>query len=134
MTFNDIVSLIIENAEEPFKVFKSFKDLPEEPPYGFLVFPNESYIIINKFSGHEEALQHHSLTLDEFLKRGGMRVATNGRNGYYIDGLTKESKAKKALSTAMDIADFYNMKGIVADDNRVKSIMRLATYNLTRGA
>lgn len=113
MNFECLVNLILEDLKKP-KIYNSFKDLPDNPPYGFIVFPDGKFAVAKSSYDHNSILRKLGTDMFDFLKTGGIRVVKKDDTAYYIDGLTQLSKARKAISTSKDIAVFYNMASIQA--------------------
>lgn len=113
MNFECLVNLILEDLKKP-KIYNSFIDLPDNPPYGFIVFPDGKYAVARSAYDHNFILKELGTDMFNFLKTGGIRVVKKDATAYYIDGLTQLSKARKAISTSKDIAIFYDMASIEA--------------------
>jgi len=63
MKKSELLSLIREVIEEASKtkldggyLIKSFKDLPDTPPYGFIIFPDLSIGVVTSYQAHHELL------------------------------------------------------------------------------
>jgi len=89
---------------------KSFADLPDKSSYGYLVFSDGSYVIVNRSYEHEEALKQFGYDeYSDFFEAGGIRMVRVNTE-FYIDGLINNSKSRTAVKTAKDICDFYNIE------------------------
>lgn len=96
------------NFKQYFLESTSFNNLPDDPPYGFMVWPNGTFRIAPRWGDHERAAGGPGM-VDRIIKQGGVRVARpiDGETELYYVGEIANPKpiAKK---TAMDLANFYN--------------------------
>ena len=92
----------------------SFSDLPERPPYGFLVYPDGSFGIVDEWGGHEKLVKGKDRFEDEngddgvarTLRKGGIRIGKTVDYGYHADYFPR-TVTQKAKKTAKDLAALY---------------------------
>lgn len=86
----------------------SFSVLPEEPPYGFLVFPDGRFMPVVRHQGHSKLLKSLGTDMEKFLGSGGCSLTkiSNVTLGYYIGRNTPFAK-RNAVKSAKDICRFY---------------------------
>ncbi len=117
MNFDQLIDVLLEKyKKEKYPLLSSFVDLPDNPPYGFLVFPDGKYIVVNSSYEHSFALQSMGSNMQTFFKAGGIRVVKKNDKEYFIDGLMDLSSTRKAISTSKDIATFYEMSTAIAHE------------------
>jgi hypothetical protein len=107
-----------------YKILASFNELPDNPPHGFWVTKDGKFIVVPYMWGHDEAIKalfpdlgkgaEGSRLQMNALKAGLLRMARLGYSNVY--GLTYHPlyTGPRAIKTAKDIAEFYNME--VKDD------------------
>ncbi len=84
-----------------------FEDLPENRPYGFMVYPDGTFGIAGTSMSHD-LLVGGAQNISKIIKLGGVRVVISGDElylGEYIRGRVKPA----AMKTARDLATWYNM-------------------------
>lgn len=100
MKFNDLIYLIEVTG------LSDFKYLPERPPYGFMVFPDGTFVPVTRVGGHASAAATTQEGIYEILMKGGVRMSSvigDEYTGEVIPNRTSSS-AKK---TAKDLAQYY---------------------------
>ncbi len=131
--FDNFIKRTLANESKiPDLYSKSFIDLPQEPPYGFWLFPdNKHYTVVSRTAQHEIYALH---IIDEFpnfkpaynelqdaydalFSLGFTRVVKDpqGKRIYYgefnLKDPIKKQKAEKFLS---DICSFYDYTPVMA--------------------
>jgi hypothetical protein len=111
--FNEFVNaILLEDGPTT-----DFKELPESPPYGFIVDPSGKFTAIRNFQGHAAAVYVHYTKYFIDSPEGGVPAwTTMERNGFIrlvcdndvlLANTIKPTNA--ARRTAQDIARWYNL-------------------------
>lgn len=88
---------------------RNFSGLPAERPYGFMVYPDGEFNIVNGMYGHETAAGGPE-EMYKIMNKGGSRVVVNRDDDKAYQADISKTPSSKAKKTIQDLADHYQMK------------------------
>jgi len=96
--------------EDQEKRQTDFSELPENRPYGFVIFSDGSFSVVEDWGGHDEIAKNNGYsTLDKLFSNGGLRIAWNAYGEYYHAVGLDEKMSIRAKKTIKDISEFYGV-------------------------
>lgn len=86
-------------------------DLPDNRPYGFMVYPDGTFGIAHSMMSHDDLVGSAS-NMNKIVFLGGVRVAItadDNSNEYYFAEYVRARAKPRAVKTAKDLASWYGL-------------------------
>lgn len=85
-------------------------DLPDNRPYGFMVYPDGTFGIAHSMMSHDDLVGGRS-NMNKIVFLGGVRLAigADNSNEHYFAEYIKARVKPQALRTAKDLASWYGL-------------------------